>query len=100
MLALSRRLGEAVTIGPNIRVVIIQIKGGTVRLGIDAPRTVAVHRDEVFSRVMDQNRLAAAAQTGGGYELPVQKPKGKRRVQVRINGPAAPQMKGPLTDDH
>ena len=61
MLVLSRRRNEGVTIGPDIRVVVLGIKAGVVSLGIHAPPQVAVHRDEVQARVQDQNRLAAEA---------------------------------------
>ena len=61
MLVLSRRRDEGVTIGPDIRVVILGIKGGVVSLGIEAPPQIAVHRDEVSARVQAQNRLAANA---------------------------------------
>jgi carbon storage regulator len=62
MLVLSRRRDEGVTIGPDIRVVVLGIKGGVVSLGIEAPPQVTVHRDEVYARVQAQNRLAAEAQ--------------------------------------
>ena len=59
MLVLSRRPGEGVTIGPDVRVVVLGMKGGQVSLGIEAPRQVAVHREEVHARVQAQNLLAA-----------------------------------------
>ena len=62
MLVLSRRCGESVTIGPDIRVVVLGIKSGQVRLGIEAPAAVAVHREEVYVRIQEENRLAAKTQ--------------------------------------
>ena len=59
MLVLSRRCGESVTIGPDIRVVVLGVKSGQVRLGIEAPLAVAVHREEVYVRIQEENRLAA-----------------------------------------
>ena len=59
MLVLTRRCGESVTIGPDIRVVVLGLKSGQVRLGIEAPPTVAVHREEVHARIQEENRLAA-----------------------------------------
>lgn len=59
MLVLTRRRGEAVTIGPDIRVVVLGTKGGQVRLGIEAPKTVEVHRDEVQARILNENQLAS-----------------------------------------
>ncbi len=59
MLVLTRKSGEGITIGPNIRVVVLEMKGGQVRLGVEAPRSIEVHRDEVYSRIHDENRHAA-----------------------------------------
>ncbi|MFY4729419.1 carbon storage regulator CsrA [Nitrospira sp. BLG_2] len=59
MLVLSRRRGESVTIGPDIRVVVLGVNSGHVRLGIEAPPAVAVHREEVYVRIQEENRLAA-----------------------------------------
>jgi len=59
MLVLTRRRGEGVAIGRDIRIVVLGIKNGQVRLGIEAPRKVEVHRDEVCVRIQDENRLAA-----------------------------------------
>ena len=62
MLVLTRRCGEGLTIGPDIRVVVLGLKSGQVRLGIEAPRAVAVHREEVYAKIQDENRLAAKTQ--------------------------------------
>jgi carbon storage regulator len=59
MLVLTRRCGESVTIGPDIRVVVLGVKSGQVRLGIEAPPAIAVHREEVYVRIQEENRLAA-----------------------------------------
>ncbi len=59
MLVLSRRQGEGVTIGSDVRVVVLGVKNGQVRLGIEAPPHVEVHRDEIQARIQEQNRLAA-----------------------------------------
>lgn len=59
MLVLTRRRGESLTIGPDIRVVVLGVKGGQVRLGIEAPHSVAVHREEVYARIQEENQLAA-----------------------------------------
>ncbi len=61
MLVLTRRRGEGVVIGPDIRIVVLGIKNGQVRLGIEAPRTIEVHRDEVCVRIQDENQLAACS---------------------------------------
>ena len=52
MLVLSRHIGEAITIGDDITIRIVEVRpGGQVRLGIDAPREVAVHREEVRNQI-------------------------------------------------
>ena len=51
MLILSRKVGEAIMIGGNVFIVVIGIKGEQIRLGIDAPRNVTVHREEVHKRI-------------------------------------------------
>ncbi|MGH7229814.1 MAG: carbon storage regulator CsrA [Nitrospiraceae bacterium] len=60
MLVLTRKIGEGITIGPHIRVVVVEIQGGQVRLGIEAPLDVSVHRDEVYARIVDENQRAAS----------------------------------------
>ena len=59
MLVLSRRNGESVRIGADIRVTVISSAGGQVRLGIVAPEEVAVHREEVYERIARANLEAA-----------------------------------------
>ena len=59
MLVLTRRRGESVTIGPDIRVVVLGVKSGQVRLGIEAPSAIPVHREEVYTRIQEENRMAA-----------------------------------------
>jgi carbon storage regulator len=62
MLVLTRRRGEGVTIGPDIRIVVLGMRGGQVKLGIEAPSAVEVHRDEVYERIQEENRMAADTQ--------------------------------------
>ncbi|MEB4590178.1 carbon storage regulator CsrA [Candidatus Thiothrix sp. Deng01] len=51
MLILTRRVGETLMIGDNISVTVLGVKGNQVRLGINAPKDVAVHREEIFERI-------------------------------------------------
>jgi carbon storage regulator len=51
MLLLSRSIGESIRIGNDIEVKVVSVKGAQVRLGIEAPRTVSVHRHEIFERI-------------------------------------------------
>ena len=59
MLVLTRKSGEGVRIGDGIHVVIVEIKDNQVRLGIEAPRDVSIHRDEVYLKIQDENIRAA-----------------------------------------
>jgi carbon storage regulator len=58
MLILSRRIGEAIVINDNTRIRVLSASGGTVRLGIEAPRTVEVHREEVYRRLQTERAPA------------------------------------------
>ena len=69
MLVLTRRPGEGILIGPNVEVVILELDGGHVRLGIRAPREVTVLRRELLEQVQAENRRAAACDTASVLEL-------------------------------
>lgn len=59
MLILARKTGEAIAISEDIKVKVLEIKGGQVKLGVVAPDHIAVHREEVFERILEENRRAA-----------------------------------------
>ncbi|HEV7611513.1 MAG TPA: carbon storage regulator CsrA [Steroidobacteraceae bacterium] len=56
MLILTRRLNETLMIGNEITVTVLGVKGNQVRLGVNAPKSVAVHREEVFERIENERR--------------------------------------------
>ena len=58
MLILSRRKGESIVIGDNIEICVIDVQGETIKIGIDAPRTVSVHRKEIYNEIENANREA------------------------------------------
>jgi len=58
MLVLTRRIGEIIRIGPDIVVTILGVNGSQVRIGVDAPRDVAVHREEIFERIKLERNTA------------------------------------------
>ena len=62
MLVLTRRTGETLNIGDEVQVTVLGIKGNQVRIGIDAPKNVPVHRQEVYERI---KRAEQEANTGG-----------------------------------
>ncbi|RUM36235.1 MAG: carbon storage regulator [Desulfobulbus sp.] len=59
MLVLTRKAGEGIIIGDSISIKIIEIKGGGIRIGIDAPRETKIYRQEVFDRIKQENVEAA-----------------------------------------
>ena len=61
MLILTRKLGESIKIGDDIKIQVIDIKGRQVRLGIEAPENFSIHREEVYLRIQEENQLAAEA---------------------------------------
>ncbi len=60
MLVLSRRVGDSVVIGEDIVVTVLEVKGDVVRVGVDAPRHVAVRRQELLAELAESNRAAAS----------------------------------------
>ena len=59
MLILTRKLGESITIGDDIKVTVLGIYGRQVRLGIEAPLKVVVHREEIYVKIQNENQKAA-----------------------------------------
>jgi carbon storage regulator len=58
MLILTRKVGETVMIGDNVAVAIIGVKGNQIRIGINAPKDVPVHRKEIYERIRHEQRPA------------------------------------------
>ena len=58
MLALSRKLGESIVIGKDIKVSILEIKGDQIKIGIDAPKNVTIYREEIFKQIEEENKEA------------------------------------------
>ncbi|HEX3004823.1 MAG TPA: carbon storage regulator CsrA [Angustibacter sp.] len=65
MLVLTRRIGESLVIGDDVVIRVLDVKGDVVRIGVDAPRHVQIHRQEVYEAVMAANRAAAASSDAG-----------------------------------
>lgn len=62
MLVLARKVGQSIVIGENIELTVIEVRGEQVRIGIDAPKTIAVHRRELLDQIRAENIRAAAQQ--------------------------------------
>jgi carbon storage regulator len=59
MLVLSRKPGESLRIGDDVRITVVSIASGQVRIGIEAPERVTIHREEVYERIVEANLEAA-----------------------------------------
>lgn len=60
MLILTRRVGETVMIGDDVTITVLGVKGNQVRIGVDAPRDVAVHREEIYERIKSEQTVGQA----------------------------------------
>lgn len=69
MLILTRKSGEGIRIGDQITLKIIEIRGNQVRLGVEAPKDMAVHREEIYALIQEQNRAAAQSSPANPQEL-------------------------------
>jgi carbon storage regulator len=61
VLILTRKLGESITIGDNVKITVLGIIGKQVKLGINAPDKVSVHREEIYKKIQEENRHASLA---------------------------------------
>jgi carbon storage regulator len=59
MLVLARKKGESIMIGDNIEVRIIDITGDSVRIGVNAPKNITIHRDEIYKEIQEENKKAS-----------------------------------------
>jgi len=79
VLILTRKKDEAILIGKNVRVVVIDVKGDQVRLGIVAPKKVEVYREEIYHAIKQENTCAVFPTTGDLTHVPSLDPKLKEK---------------------
>lgn len=68
MLILTRRIDERIIIGDNIKVTVLGIKGNQVKIGIDAPKDVSVHREEIYRKIKNEEPIEEGGEEGGDVE--------------------------------
>jgi len=61
MLVLTRKPGQSLYIGDNVKITMMEIRGNQIRIGVDAPASVRVYREEIYLQIMEENRSAAAS---------------------------------------
>jgi carbon storage regulator len=95
MLVLTRRTGESIMIGDDVRIVVLDVRGDTVRLGIEAPRSIQVHRAEVYAEVQAANAAAVSqgdlgALAGRLQQITRTPGRGRAPARARVPRPAPP----------
>ena len=65
MLILTRRVGETLMVGDDVTVTVLGVKGNQVRIGVNAPKNVAVHREEIYDRIRKENTEEGGAESEG-----------------------------------
>ena len=94
MLILTRKPGESVYIGDDIKVTLMEIKGNQVRVGVDAPRSVKIYREEIYLQILEENRTAAEASTELPADLDAMAAAWKDQKSIAIDQLKADKKKG------
>lgn len=79
MLILTRKLGESIVIGDNIKIKVVEINNQQIRLGVDAPKNIIVHREEVYNKIKEENEMSSTSGAVEVYEF------AKKRINVTGN---------------
>lgn len=59
MLALTRKIGQSLIIGENIEITVVEVRGDQVKIAVNAPKDIPVHRKEIYEQILEENRQAA-----------------------------------------
>ncbi len=70
MLILTRKAGETVMIGGDVTITVLGVKGNQVRIGINAPKDIAVHREEIYERIQGEKSAGSGADSTDSSESP------------------------------
>lgn len=85
MLILTRRVGETIVIGDNVIVTVLGIKGNQVRIGVNAPKDVSVHREEIYQRIQQEKNTSSKQPEEEFITAPVAPVRKKRESKVDKN---------------
>jgi carbon storage regulator len=102
MLILTRKPGESLYIGDDIKITIVEIKGHQIRVGIDAPRDYRIYREEIYLQILEENKQAAEGTSGSELEgLENWKGSGKSKglTANKLKVTAAPKASGSQKSD-
>lgn len=86
MLILTRKAGQSITIGNDIRITVLEVNPKAIRIGITAPKDVAIFRDELYEKIQEQNRAAAEAVAGAELSKVSSMILGQKKMSVATMG--------------
>ena len=100
MLVLTRRPHQSIHIGDDIVVTVLEVKGDQIRIGINAPRDVQVHREEVLQALTQANRSAVLPAGAGSVPVPSLPPRPAPPIGQTVNKPQPRPVPGPRRPRH